>query len=337
MPAATAGRREAGIVGDQRLADTTVARAAYRRLTGRNLGPGGVVWMGCGAGGAFRLLVMGEGLQHHASSSARERKEHLMHPLDGCHVKIERAESHIAELEAQVNAFLMTNPYEVATKRDPQTRKPIYYVASVSEPSLVLAAIVGETVQSLRTALDYLAYELVSLEIGRRPPWKVYFPIFGSAAEYEAKKLGQAKGMGPRAIEIVDAVKPYKGGNDAIWCLNSLNVIDKHRLLITVGSSFQSVDLGAYGFRLMEKITGQPLNTDIHAFFGPADRLFPLETGDELFIDGPDAEVDEKLQFRFEVALYEPQVIGDENLVGAMRRLLGETETVISKFTRFFP
>jgi hypothetical protein len=47
----------------------------------------------------------------------------------------------------------------------------------------------------------------------------------------------------------------------------------------------------------------------VHAFFRPGDRMFPLKIGDELFIDSPDAKVNEKMQFRFDVAFGEPQVL----------------------------
>lgn len=40
-------------------------------------------------------------------------------------------------------------------------------------------------------------------------------------------------------------------------------------------------------------------------FIRTADRTFPLKVGEELFIDGPDALVDEKMRFRFEVVLNE--------------------------------
>ena len=45
------------------------------------------------------------------------------------------------------------------------------------------------------------------------------------------------------AVDAIDAIKPYKGGNDTLWRLHGLNNIDKHRLLITVGLAyrFQSV------------------------------------------------------------------------------------------------
>lgn len=44
-------------------------------------------------------------------------------------------------------------------------------------------------------------------------------------------------------------------------------------------------------------------------FLNPADKLCPLKAGDELFIDAPDAEMNEDLKFRFGVAFNEPGVV----------------------------
>ncbi len=45
-------------------------------------------------------------------------------------------------------------------------------------------------------------------------------------------KISQA----PKAIIdlIMDVIKPYKGGNDALWALHDLNILDKHRILLPV-------------------------------------------------------------------------------------------------------
>jgi len=37
-----------------------------------------------------------------------------------------------------------------------------------------------------------------------------------------------------------------KGGNDVLWQLHELNNVDKHRLILTVGSAVRSTDLGDY-------------------------------------------------------------------------------------------
>jgi hypothetical protein len=43
-------------------------------------------------------------------------------------LKIKRAKEHITELESQLRAFFDSDPFKVGTKRDPDTRKLIYFV-----------------------------------------------------------------------------------------------------------------------------------------------------------------------------------------------------------------
>jgi hypothetical protein len=49
--------------------------------------------------------------------------------------------------------------------------------------------------------------------------------------------------------------------------------------------------------------------TAANLFIRPADNLFPLKAGDELFIDAADAEEHKDMQFRFEVAIHEPGLV----------------------------
>lgn len=58
--------------------------------------------------------------------------------------KIERAKHHVGDLQAIIGAFFKTNPYKVSAKRDPQTRRPIYYVSSVESVPEPIALIAGD-------------------------------------------------------------------------------------------------------------------------------------------------------------------------------------------------
>jgi DNA primase len=121
--------------------------------------------------------------------------------------KIDRAKKHIADLDADRKAFLDTRPYAVGAKRDPQTRKPIYYVTKVDPTPIALAATIGDIIQNLRSALDHLAYQLFlvgtagSAGAGRR----VYFPIARDAAEYKKDSARKVKGLRQDALDAIDA------------------------------------------------------------------------------------------------------------------------------------
>jgi hypothetical protein len=258
-------------------------------------------------------------------------------------LKVERAKKHISDLDGEIKAFLKTNPYKVAVKRNPDTRRLIYYLASVEPTPDCLPLLAGDAIQNLMSALDHLAYQIVCSDTGDHPPnpnW-IYFPIADNAEKYEAKKRGKIEGARPETFEAIDALKPYKGGNDQLWILYRLNNIEKHRLLITVGSMFQSVNIGAHMSKMMaDHIAADPDNPfhgkefpAINIFLRPADVLFPLEEGDELFIDGPDAEPNEKLQFRFSVALYEPEIIKAQSLLETVHELAALVEGIVTALT----
>lgn len=253
--------------------------------------------------------------------------------LKGPATKVERAKQHVKELEVELSTFRYTNPYKVATKRDSQTRRLIYYLTSVTPVPTIVSVLAGEIVQSLRSALDHLAYQLVLVGTGQPGPFShVYFPIFDTAQKYEASKLGQIKGMRQDAIDVIDALNPYQGGNDALWRIHKLNNIDKHRLLMTVGSQMNSVDLGAQMARYVKGLPGWEGVTIPALFLRPADPQFPLEAGDELFVDAPDAEPNEKMQFRFEVALSEPQVLEGEPVLETLHQMVDLVDNLLPAF-----
>ena len=254
--------------------------------------------------------------------------------LEGVKAKVERAKHHVQELNVALEGFFATNPYVIHTKRNSETRQLIYYLASVRYVPPVIDVIAGEVLQSLRSALDHLAYQLVLVGTCQSGPFNyVYFPIFESAQEYESGKTRQIKGMRQDAIDAIDAIKPYKGGNDALWQLHRLNIVDKHRLLVTVGSSFESVDIGPTMMRGLRGIMPDDQEIpDLALFLRPEDNLFPLKADDELFIDQPDAEPNKNQQFTFSVVLSEPGVIEGESLVERLHQMVDLVDHLIPIF-----
>ncbi len=249
--------------------------------------------------------------------------------------KVERAKQHVTELERACHAFLNTNPYVVGTKQDPQTRKLIYYVASVQAPPASIATITGDVLQNLMSALDHLAYQLVCVGMGSDGPfYHVYFPVADSATEYQIENSRKVKGMRPEAIRAIDAIKPYRGGNDPLWRLYKLNIVDKHRTIITVGSAFRSVDIGSHVHELLSALlpAGGATLPAISLGLRPADRLFPLKAGAELFIDAPNAKVNDKMAFRFEIAFGEPKIIEGEPLVETLHQFTDLVSKIIPGF-----
>jgi hypothetical protein len=139
--------------------------------------------------------------------------------------------------------------------------------------------------------------------------------------------------MSSAAIAAIDAVQPYGGGNDVLWHLHALNNIDKHRLILTVGSAVRSVDIGsmvqqkaAKEFRLS--------GAKISAFFGVKDNLYPLEVGKEVLKDQTSPEV-MRIPMRFEIVLYEKGIIEGKSLEPELQGMINAVEKVITDLRPF--
>jgi hypothetical protein len=120
--------------------------------------------------------------------------------LLSAHLKVERAKKHIADLEDAIRAFLGSHPYEVATRRDRQTRRLSYDLARIEDVPTNISAIAGDAIHNLRSSLDHLAYRLflAGTEATSGLEHKVFFPIAEDATRYQVaisrKKTGNQAG-----------------------------------------------------------------------------------------------------------------------------------------------
>ncbi|MFN2452792.1 MAG: hypothetical protein ABR577_01085 [Pyrinomonadaceae bacterium] len=254
-------------------------------------------------------------------------------------VKVERARKHIRDLELEIRAFLDSNPYVIETKPNHQRNALIYYLASVRDTPLTVAAITGDVLCNLRAALDHLAYHLVLVN-GGTPIKQTYFPIFDDAAKYIDGKSRKVAGMRPEAIKAIDAIEPYKGGNNVLWQLHSLNNIDKHRILITVGSAVSGIKYHNENRRHLIKaihanagFTLTDAEADARNFFSrPEFRVCPLEASSVLLVDPFKREVNDKVQFAFEIAFNESKIAEGEPLLETLQQTAELVDNIVLAF-----
>jgi hypothetical protein len=143
---------------------------------------------------------------------------------------------------------------------------------------LELPAILGDLVHNLRAVLDHLIWASVETN-GNIATEHTGFPIFPDRQSFSSGAHQRLAGTSATAKRVVELLRPYKGGNDLLWILHRLDIVDKHKLLVVVGAAYQSLVLK---FRM--KIPGQeePVHFPPLAL-NPEDRLFPIEDGDELY------------------------------------------------------
>ena len=155
--------------------------------------------------------------------------------FEGSKLKVKRANQHIGELNRLLADFIDSGCCTVVIEKQSNTGNSIAQVKGAKPMPLEIPLIIGDAIHNLRTALDLMACEIVTIA-GKTPNRHTKFPFRDTREEViDAVDKGQIKIAGADIVAlIVDDVKPYKGGNDALCGLHSLDVTDKHRLLIPI-------------------------------------------------------------------------------------------------------
>jgi hypothetical protein len=191
---------------------------------------------------------------------------------------------------------------------------------------------------------DHLAMQLALIGPARTlPNWSklqrnIYFPIAEDASKLKAGVVGKVQVMRDDAIKAIGKIEPYKGGKgNNLWILSELNNIDKHRLLLTICSAYDSVDLATPLQKKAQKLVDQHWEYKValpvmSVFYKVEDRQCPLNIGDELFAAPLDRKEYEQMNFRLEIAFNEPRIIQGQSVVPFLHQLCNLVDGIITNF-----
>lgn len=177
-------------------------------------------------------------------------------------VKVSRAKRHIRELEDSLDSFLNKRPFRTFIGPHKRPGKRLISVKQIHSIPVGFSAIIGDAVHNLRSALDLLIYALVGTKNER-----AQFP-FSEKGEAAFEKLLQKNSIGQagsRVENIVRGLKPYKGGNETLYGLHRLDIVDKHRLLLVSGAT---VDLKVVDARKLDPMLSQFTGPGVLRFNG---------------------------------------------------------------------
>jgi hypothetical protein len=247
--------------------------------------------------------------------------------------KVVRAKKHIEDLSSALKGFWELADNAVRYEDDPETNERTYYIDRVTDIPLDILVIIGDVLHNLRSALDHLAYQLPLApgEIRGR----TQFPIAESYAKYMSTDIrkGVTK-FRKDAVEALDSLSPYKGGNELLWSLHSLNIIDKHRLLLTASiTNYARSMTPAERENLTKGYLGSypdkppPDFTRSLMFIGFA----PLKAGDKLWTI-PQSELGPYTQFHVDVGFNEPDVMEYSLVVHTLQGMATRVEQIVQDF-----
>jgi hypothetical protein len=152
--------------------------------------------------------------------------------LEGASLRVERAIRHLDEFSSMLRSFREASQDKVIiqTHEDAPENLMVEFDKSLVVP-LALSLPVSDCIYNLRSALDYLVYELAISDSGKVQE-QTQFPIVDCEKNFNEQKY-RLRGLHEHHIRAIEALQPYKGIE---WTktLRDISNPDKHRHLIPV-------------------------------------------------------------------------------------------------------
>jgi hypothetical protein len=246
--------------------------------------------------------------------------------------------------------WLNTEPYIVTVEDDLNAQDRVRWVLREKKPGMMpvsdFGVMIGDIVHNLRSALDQLAYRLV-VGVSQAPITRaISFPIFRDSGLKTPQQVNSlvrdtVRGSRPHLIDKLSRLEPYEGGRHQIlWALHYLDIIDKHRLLVTAAGATRQLRMnaGAMHRSFFADATGEEgdiarASPDLWITLNAAETTFPLEDGTEL-TSGPRANSKPYDQFQFPIyiALAEPEILKGEPVLPTLIQMVSAVREVVDLF-----
>jgi hypothetical protein len=186
-------------------------------------------------------------------------------------LKIERAEKHILELNKIAEELADFDSYSVSVEVHAGKNHLRFTVNENKVLSGEASVVIGDAIHNLRSTLDVL-YRQTMIRFGGTPDKRTTFPIRKSREELETALGKLEKHVALDICNLIrDGVRPYPGGNYAIWALHHLDILDKHQFIIPVFAMWAYRDLR------VENDEHLSFGGNCHFITDSPSRLFPVE------------------------------------------------------------
>jgi hypothetical protein len=203
------------------------------------------------------------------------------HVLNGALERVSRAEEHLCDLRRRIGRWLVEQ--EDAVIFEFESHPPHNNAVDVSNcvgPPYIVGILIGEICYNLRSALDYLIFELAKLDSG------VYqdgtqFPIANHKKTFDSwAKSHRRKGLKASHIAAIERLQPYNGC-DWTKTLRDISNPDKHRAFAGIRGDYRAL----VSHRLNEPNKAafdaipRPIRCTDHPIHGPVDvKIAPTST-----------------------------------------------------------
>lgn len=247
--------------------------------------------------------------------------------MNGVAAKLDRAVEHLAQLEEYLLSGASFDPVAEEVITD---RSSCSYLVTVRQqtPPLRVAAVFGDILHNLRSALDYLARDLV-IANGLKPIDRIGGTTFPVRDTRPANPIDIQPGISPTAREILSSLQPYSLGTEFLASplrrLHALENADKHRLLhIAIWAGAGRLAFGPSDSELVLDNSTARYSVDLQQASPQRVTVAPRDLHDSARAGG---------SWMWQMVLAEPTQDRNSNMIGTARMLVHHvTEVVVPAF-----
>ncbi|HKW16426.1 MAG TPA: hypothetical protein VJO35_02840 [Terriglobales bacterium] len=264
--------------------------------------------------------------------------------LANIRAKLSRSQEHAQTIYGEIKAWIDREPYSLTKQVNPDcTRYSLVLRENEPAPFKRWTLIFSDALNNLRSALDYLVYEVAVIDTCTIPPAferKLMFPLTDSDADFdEAVRKRRVLGdISDPVRAVFKSLQPYHRPHPTLppllYILRELNNTDKHRLLNLAYGAITQGNLGLVGHHPPDGRKCQTL-----VAFGE------IKDGTEVaanVFDRPTPNMEwDRTEMEIVVAVWHgkrdasaPEFTAYTELSGLLRLLISEVRTVIHTFLK---
>jgi hypothetical protein len=164
----------------------------------------------------------------------------IPHMLNPCFERVVRAEEHLADLRHRLEDLFRRQENSIICQFDPN---PPYILKATAPdypmPPMRVGVLIGEICYNLRSALDYLIFELARHDSGSAQNG-TQFPIEDTKRGFKSREKTWLKGINLSHIAAIETLQPYR---ECDWtkALRDLSNRDKHREFAQISGSLEQM------------------------------------------------------------------------------------------------
>jgi hypothetical protein len=168
----------------------------------------------------------------------------------------------------------------------------------------------------------------------------MFFPIYDDTKPSKPDPLRPIKSLKREEIvKLFYKINPCKTGNQLLWVLHRLDVVDKHRRILTCTLVHHSVFIRDAMVQLFTEAGYADMipALDLRSSFFTSNRTGKrAQVGDILYVGQPgEEEVNKKLKFTFDISFAEPGIVEGQSIVKTIDEMIVLVEGIVSSFEPF--